>query len=289
MGPIHVESGDEHTPARAYGAVEPPGGRAGILGLLANVAGKNELDKDGPPEMAAVVGIDDYSSNGVAGRSVGGNGVSAISDSGNGIYAASKTGKAGYFDGAVQVKGNSQLDGNAQVGGTFQVGGSADIKGDVKHRGNLEVSGNVNVLHGDVILVGADCAEDFAIGQSEAAEPGTVMVIGENTNLEVSSRPYDRRVAGVVAGAGDLRPGVRLDRQCSTEARAPISLIGKTYCKVDAAYGAIEVGDLLTTSATPGHAMRAHDPASAFGAVIGKALRPHTHGLGLIPILIALQ
>jgi len=69
----------------------------------------------------------------------------------------------------------------------------------------------------------------------------------------------------------------------------PIALMGKVYCKVDAQFAAIAVGDLLTTSPTAGHAMKADDPAKAFGAVIGKALRPLDAGLGLIPILIALQ
>jgi hypothetical protein len=53
--------------------------------------------------------------------------------------------------------------------------------------------------------------------------------------------------------------------------------------------GAIEVGDLLTTSPTRGHAMKVDEPMKAFGAVIGKALRPLREGQGLIPILIALQ
>jgi hypothetical protein len=57
----------------------------------------------------------------------------------------------------------------------------------------------------------------------------------------------------------------------------------------DAQFGAIATGDLLTTSTTPGHAMKAGDAQQAFGAVIGKAMRPLTHGQGLIPILIALQ
>ena len=61
------------------------------------------------------------------------------------------------------------------------------------------------------------------------------------------------------------------------------------HCKVDARYGSVAVGDLLTTSATPGHAMKADDPLKAFGTVIGKALRPLERGQGLIPILIALQ
>ena len=69
----------------------------------------------------------------------------------------------------------------------------------------------------------------------------------------------------------------------------PIALIGKVYCKVDTSYGAIEVGDLLTTSPTSGHAMKARDPLKAFGAVIGKALRSIENGAGLIPILVSLQ
>ena len=104
-----------------------------------------------------------------------------------------------------------------------------------------------------------------------------------------SQRAYDKRVAGVVSGAGDYKPGIVLDKQQSESHRQPIALVGKVYCKVDAQYGAIEVGDLLTTAPTLGHAMKASDPLKAFGAVIGKALRPLKEGQGLIPILIALQ
>ena len=65
--------------------------------------------------------------------------------------------------------------------------------------------------------------------------------------------------------------------------------MGRVYCKVDANHGAIEVGDLLTTSSTPGHAMKASDPLRSFGAVIGKALSDLKSGTGLIPVLVALQ
>jgi hypothetical protein len=121
------------------------------------------------------------------------------------------------------------------------------------------------------------------------AEPGTVMVLNELGALAPSSQAYDRRVAGVVSGAGHYKPGIVLDRRETGAVRQPIALLGKTFCKVDARFGAIEVGDLLTTSPTPGHAMATNDPAKSFGAVIGKALRPFTGGQGVIPILIALQ
>ena len=155
-------------------------------------------------------------------------------------------------------------------------------------RVTIDTSGNLRVT-GDVILTNADCAEDFDVAPSAVVDPGTVMVLGKEGRLEHSQRAYDRRVAGVISGAGSYRPAIVLDRQAPASDRKAIALVGKVYCKVDATDGPIEIGDLLTTSATPGHAMKATDPHKAFGAVIGKALRPLDRGQGLIPVLIALQ
>jgi hypothetical protein len=148
--------------------------------------------------------------------------------------------------------------------------------------------GDVEVT-GDLRLTNADCAEDFDVSGADKVEPGTVMVLGTEGSLAQSQHAYDKRVAGVISGAGDYKPGIVLDRQQARGNRQPIALMGKVFCKVDAQFGAIEVGDLLTTSPTPGHAMKTSDPLKAFGAVIGKALRPLIEGQGLIPILIALQ
>jgi hypothetical protein len=162
--------------------------------------------------------------------------------------------------------------------GIFGVGGrlAGYFKGDVE-------------VTGDIRLTNADCAEDFDIVCIEQVEPGTVMVIDAEGALRYSDRAYDKRVAGVISGEATTNPGLILDKQASSNNRMPIALMGKVYCKVDASYGAIEVGDLLTTSPTPGHAMKAVDPLKAFGSVIGKALRPLKEGQKLIPILIALQ
>jgi hypothetical protein len=142
-----------------------------------------------------------------------------------------------------------------------------------------------------VILLnpGADCAEQFDLKADESADPGTVMVIDDTGALRRSDRSYDRAVAGVVSGAGAFRPAIVLDRHANSKARTTIALVGKVYCKVDANACAISVGDLLTTSDTPGHAMKVLDPSRGFGAVIGKALGSLNTGLGLLPILIALQ
>jgi hypothetical protein len=151
-----------------------------------------------------------------------------------------------------------------------------------------EFFGNVQV-NGDIFLPGADCAEQFDVVDSEDVEAGDVVVIDQNGALRRSNSAYDRKVAGVVSGAGEFRSGIVLDRQRSEARRLPVALVGKVCCKVDAQFGAIEMGDLLTTSPTPGHAMKAEDPAKSFGTVIGKALGRLPTGVGLLPILVCLQ
>lgn len=152
--------------------------------------------------------------------------------------------------------------------------------------GNVNVTGNITV-GGDVLLQNKDCAEDFEM--TGDVEPGVVVVIDPSGNLRQCETAYDKRVAGVVSGAGDYRPGIILGRQQPQGNKLPVALLGRVHCKVDARYSPIEVGDLLTTSPTPGHAMLANDAARAFGTVIGKALQPVAAGQALIPILVALQ
>jgi hypothetical protein len=68
---------------------------------------------------------------------------------------------------------------------------------------------------GDVQLVNADCAEDFTTSGGEVVEPGTVMVVGDLDTLKPSEHAYDKRVAGVISGAGDRKPAIVLDKQPS--------------------------------------------------------------------------
>jgi hypothetical protein len=168
-----------------------------------------------------------------------------------------------------------------------QYGGNVGI-GTTNPVYKLQVSGDVSVS-GDVLLTGADCAEEFDSAGNLPSDPGTVMVIDEGGALRESCDPYDKKVAGVVSGGGDYKHALLLDKRSSDECRVSLALVGKVYCKVDAQYSPIGVGDLLTTSPTAGHAMKATDPVKAFGCVIGKALRRLEQGCALIPILIALQ
>ena len=197
---------------------------------------------------------------------------------------------AGNAIGRVQcVDGGIGLDANNAPPVFIQANtGNVGI-GTTAPEAKLHVVGDVKVA-GDIQLISkaSDCAEDFDIADAQVFEPGTVMVLGKDGALHQSQNAYDKRVVGVVSGAGEYRPGLILDKQPRSD-RQPVGLLGKAYCKVDADQGAIEIGDLLTTSATPGHAMKADDPLRAFGSVIGKALQPLAKGRGLISILIALQ
>lgn len=140
---------------------------------------------------------------------------------------------------------------------------------------------------GDIKLFGADCAEEFELATDCPREPGTVLVIDESGSLEPCARFHDHRVAGVISGAGPLRPGIVLGRR-DGENRVPVALSGRVYCKVDASRRPVRCGDLLTTSATVGVAEKA-DESGAPGAVLGKALADLSEGAGLIPVLVALQ
>ena len=66
-------------------------------------------------------------------------------------------------------------------------------------------------------------------------------------------------------------------------------MVGKVFCRVDAGAHPVHVGDLLTTSVRPGHAMRVANRERAFGSIIGKALAPLADGSGLIPVLVKPQ
>ena len=142
---------------------------------------------------------------------------------------------------------------------------------------------------GDIILQNADCAEDFDFAEDESVEPGTVVVLDEDGLLHASNSAYNKRVVGITAGAGDLKPGIILGRDRTRTGRLPVAQMGRVYCKADSCNGAIEIGDLLTTSDTTGHVMKATDHMKAFGAVVGKAVTGLAGGTGLVQVLVALQ
>jgi hypothetical protein len=138
----------------------------------------------------------------------------------------------------------------------------------------------------------ADVAEYFPT--PEDPEPGTVMVIDPagDSKLRSSTKAYDTTVAGIVSTS----PGVSLGtKEDGNDGEKLIAVAGRVPCKVDASYAAIKPGDLLTTSDTPGHAMKAQPVEIGGieiyrpGTTIGKALEPLDAGTGTIEVLVTLQ
>jgi hypothetical protein len=140
------------------------------------------------------------------------------------------------------------------------------------------------------ITGGADVAEPFPI-KEEVIEKGAVVVIDEEHpgRLKRSTQAYDRRVAGIVSGANGINPGIALHQEGAMEGDQNIALSGRVYVEADASNGAIQPGDMLTTSDTPGHAMKGTDHARVQGAVIGKAMSALPEGSGMVLVLVSLQ
>jgi hypothetical protein len=144
----------------------------------------------------------------------------------------------------------------------------------------------------DVLQIrgGADIAEPFKMSSSEIPK-GAVVVIDELNpgHLKMSTTAYDTRVAGVVSGANGIKPGISLHQEGALEGGENVALSGRVYVQTDASMGAVKPGDLLTTSETPGHAMKVADHARAQGAILGKAMSSLEEGKGMVLVLVTLQ
>ena len=138
------------------------------------------------------------------------------------------------------------------------------------------------------ITGGADLAEPFSnlYTRIRKVTEGAVVVIDEENpgHLKLSDQPYDTRVAGVVSGANGINPGIQMHQQGLLEGGKNVALTGRVYVQADASNGAIKPGDLLTTSSTPGHAMKVTDHARAPGRDPGQGHdrleRRQRHGAG---------
>jgi hypothetical protein len=141
------------------------------------------------------------------------------------------------------------------------------------------------------ITGGSDLAEPFPMTDGAELSAGALVVIDEENpgNLKTSVESYDTKVAGIVSGAGGVRPGITLSQNEVLAGDKHVALSGRVYALADASYGAIEPGDLLTTSDTPGYAMKATDHRRTLGAVVGKAMTGLESGRGLVLVLVSLQ
>lgn len=187
-----------------------------------------------------------------------------------------------------------QLDAEASVIGgggylaLYKGDGTASIVLSADQTGEGRITTQVLQITG-----GSDLSEQFDVNAiNNVLKPGMIVSIDSANpgELTLSTNAYDRTVAGVLSGAGGVKPGMLMGQAGSVaDGKHPVALTGRVYCHVDASHGAIRPGDLLTTSDTPGHAMKATDHARAQGAIIGKAMSSLESGKGLVLVLISLQ
>ncbi len=137
---------------------------------------------------------------------------------------------------------------------------------------------------------GADLAEPFPMAE-QGVPPGAVVSIDAKNpgKLRMSRGAYDKRAAGIVSGANGIKPGISMIDEEQLEAGENVALSGRVYVQANTSAGAIEPGDLLTTSDLPGEAMKAVDHQRAQGSVLGKAMTPLTEGTGMVLVLVTLQ
>jgi hypothetical protein len=236
---------------------------------------------------------------------------------------------AGVQKGSVRSDSGGNLVINAASGSIFlngDFGGAAILRppGLLTVAGNLQVQGTLLAPAKSGCVV-----DQFVNRHDEPLEQGDLVIISANQSslyyasddipipeVDMAGAAYDTRVCGIVLGVHGEMPKKSGGKREKGEEKTPalsrmftpeelekidrrkvspgqvghmVTLGTYAHCKVDASFGAIEIGDPLTTSPTKGHAQKAVNLANAAGAIVGKALGSLKKGKGVIPVLVTLR
>lgn len=281
-------------------------------GVFATSAGGNAVWGITSSISAAGVIGDNTFGEAVVGRNRGGNGVGAVvgrnDDAGYGVRGFNTKNGIG-------VLGQTGISGGTGVAGRFEQVNGASAGNQLESAGNgtgvaLHVS-NTNAAATDLAIFRKGAANvaridstgkgffnnGTQVGGADVAEliphVGRMPVAGDVVMIDVDN-PMHYRVADeanstAVAGVIATKPGVLMNAGVEDAGDAPaLALVGRVPVKVTDEAGSIRVGDLLVSSSTPGHAMKApNHPAP--GTIVGKALQPHGSGSGTVEMLVMLR
>jgi len=246
-----------------------------------------------------VLGAGSGAGTGVRGTSTSGNGLEGQSGSGMGVRGVSSSsyGVQGESSSYIAVRavaagGVVALQAVNTGGGDLIDAFSSTKRFRVTNLGSVYADGRYYCGAADTCFntgVGADVAE--RIDASETLEAGDVVEV--DADLPGSFRRARTAGSPLVAGVISTTPAVTLnnndladlDAGTRTDTRPLIALVGRVPVKACAEEGPIKPGDLLTSSSTPGHAMRAPaDPQP--GTVVGKALGALAGGCGVLEMMV---
>jgi len=209
--------------------------------------------------------------------------------------AANGYGVEGYTDGSgIGVHGYSNSASSVAIRATGQYGGNLieAYHGPLFQDRKFHVADNGEV-YADGAFNGGGSAMAALLPAADGLQPGDVLVVGVDGRLTRSTSANQAQVVGVYAGKAGFVGGAEDGED--TTGRVPLAVAGVVSVKVSAENGAIAPGDLLVTSATPGHAMKASavtvDGITFYpsGVLLGKALGTLEGGTGEILMLVILH
>ena len=167
---------------------------------------------------------------------------------------------AGTLTGSWSVSSSSVVDvRNGTLYSNTLSAGTQTTTGTISGYWSLEGSSRLQATY-------ADLAEYYEGDQTY--KPGMVLVFGGDKEVTTTDKMNDTRAAGVVT----TNPAYIMNSE-QTGIKVCIALAGRVPCWV---VGRVKKGDLLTTSSTPGCAVKANTPT--LGAIIGKALEDKDTG-----------
>jgi hypothetical protein len=200
----------------------------------------------------------------------------------DGVYGVSSDPGGGVGVRAVNTGGGNIFQAEAPIG---------------TPRARINAAGK-GFFNGGTQTGGADYAESMRTTDDSATlEPSDVLTIdpGRAGSVEKSREANSRLVAGVYSTKPSVLAVGDHAIDDSRVGEVPVAMLGIVPTKVSAENGPIHVGDLLTTSGTPGYAMKASPVVVGgvaiypTGAILGKALEPLEQGKGVIKILVTLR
>lgn len=242
-----------------------------------------------------------------------GAGISGRSTDGYGVQGKSTNSWSGYFENGLKIPNSKwhglQIDNTGWAGVWVAKSGYDGFQVTLAGRDGFRVDS----VGRDYIRAGSESELDFRVtgngtayadggwkgaadfaelieteAEASSYEAGDVLIISPNKARSVTlcSQPYSTSVMGIYS----TKPGFvgsSHPMQEQYENEIPVAITGIVPCKVSAENGPIRNGDLLTTSSTPGYAMKASKPK--IGTILGKALESLEDGKGMIEVLVILQ
>lgn len=139
----------------------------------------------------------------------------------------------GVFGESAQYEGVRGASHNRDHGGGVGINdaGGAGIYGRSTNGGFAIVADSKLSITG-----GSDVAERFASVDDQPIAPGSVVVVDETHpgQLKLSNSAYDRKVVGIISGAGGVEPGLILHQAGVLEGDLVVAITGRVYCKAEA-------------------------------------------------------